>query len=236
MPKVRFNSGHTEHGRLLPMQKLLAQYLYARGIESPVILDVGIGLGAPTLIDLAKQLKAAGFKNATIIGVDANSIVLRTAEVLLGKAKARGGIPEGCTIHLEYGDICAGEGTQYSLESIARKHTRHPDRLADLSVSSNLLGALLPEEQLRARESLCRSINRDGIVGLGWGSAEDSLRLEVLRNDPAKVEQHFTFESWTEESHPASFLSTLLALNRESKQESVLSSLSTPRTPLMRGA
>lgn len=187
VPRPRFHSFETFEGRLLPMQRLFVEVIKSQGVDPPIILDVGVGLGAPTLIDLARELLQAGFKGATIVGIDASEKVLEWTKLIFHQLRKKGEFPSGVEIILEHGDVCRQSEDACSPKSILKK-VLPAGRLADICFSSNLILGLPKELAPQAMTSLRDCVSSSGLLVLGAGNACDQLHVEVFRPDSS---QHF---------------------------------------------
>lgn len=192
LPDVQFSSTETDPGRVLPFQRLLVKLLAEFPRESsPLIVDVGIGMGAPTLIDLANELVSAGIKNAKIVGIDAASNVVQTSEILIQRALEEGKIPEGIAIHIELGDIAQKQSEHYSITSVIERLYGKGTR-ADLCLSANLILGLPEDVRPTAIKSLCEASSASGLVGVGAGEADSSLKIDIVNASSGKIVQSLT--------------------------------------------
>ena len=188
-PRI-LNSGNTEAGRILPVQRAFAKYLVDRQIEAPLIVDVGVGDGAATVKDFAHALSEAGIRDATIVGIDASPRRVRAAEMLVSAGK----LPPGIAVMFRQGDITASVEAPYSVSSVLDQLYAEgvtSKNRADIATSSNLINAFRNErDEYLARESLNAGITSDGIVGIGTGDGQSisyhpNLRMRLYNStDP----------------------------------------------------
>ena len=192
LPKAQFESQETDQGRVLPFQRLLVRLLPDLPRESPpLIVDVGIGMGAPTLIDLANELVSAGIENAAIVGIDAAQIVVQTSKSLIQKARDEGKIPKGIAIQIEWGDIAQTQPQYYSITSVIERLHGQGAR-ADLCLSANLIQGLPKYVRPTAIKSLCEASSASGLVGVGAGEADSSLKIDIVDASSGKIVQSLT--------------------------------------------
>lgn len=214
LPRIRFDSPETDWGRLLPMQQLLVEHLKQREVKHPIILDIGIGMGAPTLVDLANELTRTGFKSGTIIGIDASPRILQATRHILDRLRSQGEIPNDIKILLEYGDICSEKNSRYSPLSILQNH--FPGRtLADLCLSSNLVLGLQREPALHAIESMRDCVSDRGLVVLGAGYAESTLNVTIYDKSSPETLGSVALRYGDMESDGSVLLRTILQRSRE---------------------
>ncbi|MEN9845123.1 MAG: hypothetical protein RIS36_270 [Pseudomonadota bacterium] len=193
------------------MQRLFVDLLKSQRIANPLILDVGIGLGAPTLIDLAGELHRAGFEAATVVGMDASANILTATNLILTRFRASGDIPNGIQIILEHGDISLPCESPFSLKSIVERLCG-VGTLADLCLSSNLLRGLPDHVLKQAITSMRACVSEGSFIGLGAGNSEDLLTVDVFRATSEQVLASFNIHYGESVSEHQQRLTKLLAI------------------------
>jgi hypothetical protein len=182
-PNLSFPTHNSEAGRLRPAQSLLVEELRKTGIEHPIIFDFGIGMGAPTIIDLAVIVQEAGFSSATIVGVEADPNVIFTSWVFLSQSYGSGVVKPNIRIYYVAGDITNFESLNdplakmidYDSSTLARPlpTDRTSDAKAHLCLTSNLLPGLRADEAQTALANLVSLTRLKGFIGLGQGGVTD---------------------------------------------------------------
>ncbi len=162
------------------MQRFFVDVLRSQGVIAPLIVDVGIGLGAPTLLDLARELKRSGFETATVLGIDASTEMLTWTNLIFQRMRDQIGLPPGIRLVLEHGDVCHPSESAFSLRSIVERLFGAGTR-ADLCLSSNLLRGPSRRPPPEAIASMRNCISKSGFIGLGAGNATDLLTVDVFR-------------------------------------------------------
>lgn len=178
---LSFPTSHTEAGRLIPAQRFLVNQLRSLMIDHPIIFDFGIGMGAPTVIDLATIVREAGFTRATIIGVDANSRVLQASWIINSNPKQSA--PPNINIYYVAGDISNFDtllgplATMINYDRCASLSSSSSDIAinpkAHLCLSANLIPALNSDLRDRALQNMINLTRSGGLIGLGQGGVTD---------------------------------------------------------------
>lgn len=168
-------SGHTCEGRLRLAQDVFARYLKNIGVDQPLIIDVGIGDGAPTIRDFAFALEKVGLESATIVAIDACKWRVLAANALLERLTW----PESIKVHFVLGDVTAPIQSDFNIRNVVSRLEFEGHLLrteCDLATSANLLNGLEGNDLQTARESLSSIVKSDGMIGLGKGDGSFTSR------------------------------------------------------------
>jgi hypothetical protein len=208
------------------MQEGVCRFLSALSVHHPIIVDVGIGAGIPTILDLARALPSVGISTATIVGIDVNENVVKWGNLILQQMRNRSEIPSNIRIELRVGDILASDGSPLDVRSVVEGVCGNGVR-AHLTLTSNLVNGFDPADSACAIASLRAATESKGLVVMGAGDSNTYLDVRVF--DPKSGDPVGTYRLTFGEAHER-FQADLmqLASDRRAADESSLQPLVAP--------